>query len=164
MKIKKFNRFDENGNLPQGIYNITLEELEKQFSTTKKRKEIMHMYKKHLTEIKKTGYLLGHWIDGSYISSQKNPNDIDTLTELDGEKVDKLNDREKMEDLINNAQHKTNYLCHSPRVYKYPYTDEENFKRYINSKRRILIKLFGTDKQGNPKGFARLIGDDMNVL
>ena len=164
MKIKKFTGFDAKGNLPQGVYNMTLEEVEKLFSTTNKRKEIMQEYKKHLDDIKKTGYLLDHWVDGSFITSEKNPEDIDTLTELNGEKVDAHKDKEKMEELINNAQHRTNYLCHSLKVYKYPPTDEENFKRYIKTKRRILFKLFGTDRQGNPKGFIHLIGDDINVL
>ncbi|MBQ2654740.1 MAG: hypothetical protein IJF83_14395 [Methanobrevibacter sp.] len=89
MKIKKFNGFDNNGYLPPGIYNMALSEVEELFSKnkTETRKKIMKEYKKQLTAIKRTGYCLDHWIDGSFVTSKINPKDIDTLTEFDGEKL-----------------------------------------------------------------------------
>ena len=88
--MKKFNGFDENGYLPYGMYNMTLDEIEEIFAKNKssKRNEIMKEYKKHLKELKDTGYFLDHWIDGSFTTSKANPNDIDTLTEFDGLKAD----------------------------------------------------------------------------
>lgn len=35
--MKKFNGFDENGNLPPGIYNMTFEEVEETFSKNKSK-------------------------------------------------------------------------------------------------------------------------------
>lgn len=42
MKIKKFNGFNEYGYLPYGMYNLTINEIEKIFSrnSSKRRKEI----------------------------------------------------------------------------------------------------------------------------
>ena len=37
MKMKKFNGFDKNGNLPPGIYNMTFEEVEETFSKNKSK-------------------------------------------------------------------------------------------------------------------------------
>ena len=146
MKIKKFNGFNEYGYLPYGMYNLTINEIEKIFSrnSSKRRKEIMEIYKIHLNEIQNTGYYLDHWIGGSFITTKENPNDIDTLTEFDGEKVDENDDKKLIDDLINNSKEKTDNLCHSLRLYKYPPQQKEDFKRYINQKRRILINLYGS--------------------
>lgn len=72
-------------------------------------------------------------------------------------KVDANNDAEKIDGLINNSKTKTNGLCHSWRVYRYPPSDEEQYALYLESKLRILIKLFGTDRKGIPKGEIHLI-------
>lgn len=159
MKIKKFNGFNEYGYLPYGMYNITINEIEKIFSrnSSKRRKEIMEIYKIHLNEIQNTGYYLDHWIGGSFITTKENPNDIDTLTEFDGEKVDENDDKKLIDDLINNSKEKTDNLCHSLRLYKYPPQQKEDFKRYINQKRRILINLYGQDRKNIKKGIVHLI-------
>lgn len=157
--MRKFDGFDKKGNLPYGLYNMTLDEIEEIFSKNKssKRQEIMKEYKKHLEELQKTGYYLDHWIDGSFTTTKENPNDIDTLTEFDGLKVDENNDRAKMDNLIFNSKDDTNGLCHSLRVYRYPYTDEKNYKIYLSSKLRILFELFGSDLDEIPKGIVHLV-------
>ena len=159
MKIKKFKWFNEYGYLPYGMYNLTINEIEKIFSrnSSKRRKEIMEIYKIHLNEIQNTGYYLDHWIGGSFITTKENPNDIDTLTEFDGEKVDENDDKKLIDDLINNSKEKTDNLCHSLRLYKYPPQQKEDFKRYINQKRRILINLYGQDRKNIKKGIVHLI-------
>lgn len=159
MKIKKFNGFNEYGYLPYGMYNLTINEIEKIYSrnSSKRRKEIMEIYKIHLNEIQNTGYYLDHWIGGSFITTKENPNDIDTLTEFDGEKVNENDDKKLIDDLINNSKEKTDNLCHSLRLYKYPPQQKEDFKRYINQKRRILINLYGQDRKNIKKGIVHLI-------
>lgn len=159
MNQRKFNGFNKNGYLPEGIFNMTFKELKMNFSEGKssKRKEIMNEYKKHLTELKNTSYFIDHWIDGSYISAKINPNDIDTLTEFDGFEIDKNKDRETIDNLIKFSKENTNYLCHSLKVYYYPPYDEFNYKKYINTKIRILINLFGHDRNGIPKGIIHLV-------
>lgn len=149
MRLKKFNGFDKNGCLLPGVYNMTLNEVEELFSKnkTKIRSNIMKEYEKHLNEIKNTGYCLEHWIDGSFVTLKENPRDIDTLTELDGVKVDENADWKLIHDLIDNSKENTNGLCHSLKVYKYPPEQKEDYLRYIAQKRRILFKLFGNDRE-----------------
>lgn len=117
----------------------------------------MKEYKKHLEEIQNTGYYLDHWIDGSFATSKADPNDIDTLTEFDGTKVDENNGRQKIDNLIFNSKDSTNGLCHSLRIYRYPFTDEKNYNIYISSKLRILLELFGSTSDEIPKGILHLI-------
>ncbi len=160
MKIRKFNGFNENGYLPYGIYNMTFEEFRSTFGeNSTKRKEIITEYEKHMVEIKNTGYFLDHWIDGSFVSTKENPNDIDTLTEFNGFEAEKNNDKEKIENIISNSRSMTNNKCHSLRVYRYPSSDEIAYKLYLKSKMRILLILFGHDREGIPKGIIHLIGD-----
>lgn len=54
MKLRKFYGFDKNKNLPPGVYNMTLSEVEELFSKNKSemRNNILTEYKKHLKEIK----------------------------------------------------------------------------------------------------------------
>ena len=122
MKREKFNIFDEHGYLPKGIHKMTLEEVEETFSKNKslKRQEIMEEYKKHLKDLRDTGYYVDHWIDGSFVTSKENPKDIDTLTEFDATKIIENNDKEKIDNLIKEAHLKSNKLCHSFKVYRYP--------------------------------------------
>lgn len=162
MKRKKFSGFDKKENLPPGVYNMTLTEVEELFSKNKSkiRNNIMEEYKKHLKEIKNTGYCLEHWIDGSFVTLKEKPNDIDTLTEFDGKKVDENNDWKLIHELIDNSKENTNGLCHSLKLYRYPSDQKEDYLKYINQKRRILFKLFGKDRNNNKKGFVRLIGHD----
>lgn len=158
MKIEKFNGFDKNGNLPPGIYNMTLTEVEKIFSKNKTpiRNNIMHEYKKHFSELKNTGYFLDHWIGGSFITTELNPNDIDTLTEFNGCEIEKNNDKTKIDNIINNSKLNTNGLCHSLKIYKYPPSDER-YSFYLKTKLRILIEIFGSDREGKSKGIVHLI-------
>lgn len=158
MITKKFNNFDAHGYLPKGIHDMTLEEIEETFSKTLIRQKIMAEYKTHLKDLMDTGYFMDHWIDGSFATSKENPNDIDTLTEFDAIKIIENDDKEKIDKLIKDAHSKSNELCHSFKVYKYPPEDRDNYNRYINNKRRILIKLFGSDKEGIPKGIIHLVG------
>lgn len=117
MKMKKFNGFNENGYLPYGMYNMTLEEFEEIFSNiSEKRQKIIKEYEKHLNDLKETGYFLDHWIGGRFVSNKKYPHDIDTLTEFDGDATDKNKDKELIDNLINNSKSNTRGLCHSLRI------------------------------------------------
>lgn len=117
----------------------------------------MKHYKEHVNQIRSSPYYLNHWIDGSYVTSKENPNDIDTFTEFDGVKVDQNNDKSKVEDLIYNAPLRTYNTCHSFMVFKYPKSDTKEYEKYLETKSKTLIMLFGKNKQTkNPKGIVKL--------
>ena len=115
-------KFNDEGCLPQRIYELTLDEVENGFvqENSQRRQEIFEHYKIHLKDIEETGCCLNHWIDGSFVTLKENPGDIDTLTEFDGVKVAKLGIHDKIEDIMYNAPLRTNGCCHSFFVYKVP--------------------------------------------
>lgn len=156
MITKKFNGFDNKGCLPFGIYEMTIEEFEAIFVNTPRRKEILNNYKNHLQDLQNFQSYLNHWINGSFVTLKENPNDIDTLTEFDGMKVDDYKERNKIDNLINNAHLQSHKKCHSIVVYKYPETFPEEHEKYQEIKTRTLL-LFGIHKETRkPKGFVKL--------
>lgn len=159
MEKKKFNGFNEEGCLPFGVYEMSLEEFEEIFSKNQssRRQLIMKYYKEHINKIRNLPYYLNHWIDGSYVTSKENPNDIDTFTEFDGVKVDQNDDKALVEDLIYNAPLRTHNTCHSFMVYKYPESYTKEYEKYLETKSKTLIMLFGRNKEtNNPKGIVKL--------
>ncbi|WP_394355651.1 DUF6932 family protein [Methanobrevibacter sp.] len=96
-------------------------------------------------------------MDDSYVTSKENPNDIDTFTEFDSVKVDQNNDKSKVKDLIYNAPLRTYNTCHSFMVFKYPKSNTKEYEKYLETKSKTLIMLFGKNKQTkNPKGIVKL--------
>ena len=86
----------------EGIYELSLEDVEKEFVNGKsqRRRDIFDYYKLHLNDIKSTSFCLNHWIDGSFVTLKENPNDIDTLTEFDGVKIKELCMMDEIEHII----------------------------------------------------------------
>lgn len=157
MKTRKFKGFNNDGCLPFGIFEMTLDEVEKIFVNSTRREEIIDYYKKHINEIRNSPYYLNHWINGSFVTLKENPKDIDTLTEFDGMKVDENNEKEKIDNMIHNAYSQSDKMCHSLVVYKYPASISEEYEKYLEIKNRTLI-LFAINKETRkPKGFVKLI-------
>ena len=152
-------KFNEEGCLPQGIYELSLDDFESQFveSKSQRRREIFEYYIIHLNDIKKTGCCINHWVDGSFVTLKENPGDIDTLTEFNGVKVDELGIKEVIEDIIYNAPLRTNGCCHSFLVYNVPESFGEDYEQYVYTKYRMLYILFPKIRNSkNLKGFIRL--------
>ena len=147
--------FDKNGCLFHGIYELSLDEVEETFVKDKsqRRREIFDYYKYHITKIKETDCCLNHWINGSFVTLKENPNDIDTLTEFDGVKINNLGIQYIVDDLIFNAPLRTGGCCHSFVVYKFPEYYKKDYEEYIFSKMKILYLLFPINiEHGNLKG------------
>lgn len=163
MKLKDFSKelkFNDEGCLPKGIYQLTLEEVENHFvdGKSQRRQDIFEEFKVHLRDIRETGCCLNHWIDGSFVTLKENPGDIDTLTEFDGIKVDKLGIKDKIEDVIYNAPLRTNGSCHSFLIYKVPESFGKDYDDYVFTKFRMLYMLFPKIKYSkNCKGFVKLM-------
>lgn len=153
-------KYDDVGCLLQGIYDLSLDEIEQEFvvGKSKRRHDIFEKYKYHLNEIKDTNCCLNHWIDGSFVTLKENPDDIDTLTEFDGVKIEKLGIRNNVENIIYNAPLRTGNYCHSFAVFKFPESQKKDYEEYLDVKSKILYLLFPFNQNTNTlKGFVKLI-------
>ena len=68
--------FDKNGNLPPGIYRVSLNHIGDHFTWNKHRKKLFAGLKGAIKNLKLAG-VKKVWIDGSFITSKDEPNDID---------------------------------------------------------------------------------------
>lgn len=79
-------RFTENGFLPQGIWECSIEEFISRFAIFQKTDRRVLLFSKLenlLSEISRINLIKDILIDGSYVTNQIEPNDIDIIIVLD---------------------------------------------------------------------------------
>lgn len=74
--------FDENGNLPPGVYEVSLQDIESRFTWTDRRKELFEGLKRAIDNLIKAN-VQKVWLDGSFVTSKDDPNDIDGCWQAD---------------------------------------------------------------------------------
>lgn len=141
--------FNKNGSLPIGIYKATLKEIQMRFgSSNKKRKLLFNGLKKAVENLAKAG-IIKIYVNGSFITTEGNPQDIDgcwDISNLINEKVldpvflDFSNNRKKMKEkycvdffIANNIEGKSGY----------PFLDFFQISRDGDRKGIVLIDLRG---------------------
>lgn len=155
--------YDEYGCLLPGIYELSLKEFEEEFVKDKsqRRQDIFDNYKYHITKIKDTDCCLNHWIDGSFVTLEEKPNDIDTLTEFDGVKSKELGIVDEIKHMIYDAPLITSNFCHSFCVFKVPEEYGEDYDEFLEFKSKVLFLLFSmNNKTKKLKGFIKLKGEN----
>jgi hypothetical protein len=140
MNRKKIPEFDTKGNLPPGVYVVSLTNIEKRFSLNTKRKKLFNGLKKALGNLKAAG-VKKIWIDGSFITSKEKPNDIDgcweynqsmDVNKLDTVFLDMYPPREAMK-----KKYGVDFLISGVR---------------LNDTGKTVEKFFQEDRDGNEKG------------
>jgi hypothetical protein len=79
---------DENGLLPPGIYDCSLEEVEERFGTfqsTDRRYRIYEQLQAFLAEVRSTNLVVAVIINGSFVTSKHDPGDVDLILVLSRE-------------------------------------------------------------------------------
>jgi hypothetical protein len=83
--------FDSNGNLPPGVYDVSLEEIEHCFAWNDRRKKLFEGLRAAIINLTQAN-VKRVWIDGSFVTNKDDPNDIDGYWEsdkdVDADKID----------------------------------------------------------------------------
>ena len=76
--IPKFNKY---GNLPDGIYKVTLKEIKKKFGSESQQRKILFKYLKSLAKLLSKNKIITKRfiIDGSFVTDIEYPGDIDCI-------------------------------------------------------------------------------------
>jgi hypothetical protein len=82
MQMSSIPDFDENGNLPPGIYDVSLRDIERHFTWTDRRKQLFEGFKRAIANLTKAK-VKKVWVDGSFVTSKDDPNDIDGCWQAD---------------------------------------------------------------------------------
>ncbi|CAM4408616.1 hypothetical protein SAMN06265348_11755 [Pedobacter westerhofensis] len=148
--------------VPHTNIPATLSDLELQFANIPDepiRRSLFEKYIVYSDELKATlsGHLIIQWIDGSYVTQKKYPNDIDLVSIVDGELIDSIGDK------INNFKYPFSLTKYGVDAYIVKIYSEDNRKyplflgdrfywmnNFIKSRR---------NKYGHqwPKGFLEII-------
>ncbi|HAG83609.1 MAG TPA: hypothetical protein DCL61_21280 [Cyanobacteria bacterium UBA12227] len=81
--------FDENGNLPPGVYFCDWEEFKERFGTNYKRERMLEGLELAMTQLKTAGCRT-IYINGSFVTSYPNPNDFDACYDIETVDVEYL--------------------------------------------------------------------------
>lgn len=139
--------FDASGNLPSGIYESTLAEIEAKFTFTLKRKGHFNHLKLLINDLKAIGCKT-IYIDGSFITKKALPNDIDICWESKG--VDLINAKKTMPILwdFSNGRYEQQKKYHSD-IFPANVMERSSSKYFLD--------FFQCDKKtGNAKGIIKL--------
>ena len=153
--------FNHSGLLvPDNKINSTIQELENEFVLklpTTKRKEIFDAYIKYNEDFKKVCNLdeLHQWVNGSYVTKKNNPGDIDLVTFIDYDIIQKLGSK------LDDFKYPNSEIIYGVDAYiveVYPETHKDRF-RYISDKAYWMDRFTKTRRfRGNrlSKGFLEI--------
>lgn len=68
--------FDASGNLPPGVYEVGVSEIEDRLAWTPRRRRLSDGLKRAVANLAAAG-VKRIWIDGSFVTAKDNPNDVD---------------------------------------------------------------------------------------
>jgi hypothetical protein len=152
--------FDENGNLPTGIINSSLQEFKHHFIINFKesstRPVILDGYSRYCDKLLPLNIATKQWINGSFTTNKVNPNDIDFVTHIDALKVDEnFEIQTKLLKICNTDETKKEFFCDVYFILLYPQEIPELYQHTIN-RINYWLKWFGHDRMMNPKGIIEL--------
>jgi hypothetical protein len=81
--------FDDDGNLPPGIHVATWDEFKRRYGTTRHRRSLLKGLRIALGILRKVGCQRAY-VDGSFVTAKRAPQDFDVAWEPDGVDVAKL--------------------------------------------------------------------------
>jgi len=157
--------FDDQGNLPSGVIQSTLKEFEERFVKgvigSQTRKDIFLGYKEYCKDLLPLNVATKQWVNGSYTTNKKDPNDIDLVTHLDALKANNKAIYEQLVHLIVNKSDVVNkYKCHVFGIAVYP-PDHELYRETLKWK-TYWMECFGQDRQKRLKGIIEFDLTDGN--
>lgn len=164
--------------LPSGVYPADLNNLKERFVTafpeSISRKRILKNFSKLLHETVRFDISMVHWVDGSYLTSKTNPNDIDMVTFARAEDLNALShDGRYFFDRCINGKNETkrlydthSFLCvlHPPDHPRHALSENTRryFRKWFGHTRRLKDphREEGELLPEHPKGMVSLVTGD----
>lgn len=156
----KFQDFLSTGNLNPGIHKYSVDNFQKQFiddfelSTT--RKDIYSKFKYWVHLLVKTLPPKYMWLDGSFLTTKINPNDIDLVVFYDPKDITP-SISESLEHIINGISRSLKcdaYICYC--FKDWPISETCKINPEIITRRTYWMGQFGFDRNEQPKGIIEL--------
>lgn len=148
--------FGENGLLAPGFHEIELDEFEKlfveNFTTSQTRRRIFENFKKWRENLLSQYSVFEIWMDGSFVTSKVNPNDVDIVIFVHiqdyvrlGQNWENIRNADDIDAYYTLAICEESEKCVEPVTY-YSFVNNRNYWR----------GQFGFDRKDSPKGIIVL--------
>lgn len=156
--------FQKNGELPQGRYLATSTEFESRFvdtfplSLTRRRLfDGWATRRQRMSELVRIEY---EWIDGSFVTGKRDPNDIDLVTFIDANTFEALDqaDREKLTALAQGAYPRVEFSCDCYLVLISPEGHSDHITYLVN--RGYWDHFWSRNRDKNQKGYIMIGGEE----
>lgn len=160
--------FLEDGNLNPGIHEYSMEDFEKQFikdfATSETRLEIYEQFCEwlnRLTEILPPSYI---WLDGSYLTSKVNPNDLDLVVFYRPEDIVSAEMANDLDSMINKESRK--YDCDAYLCFSLGHLTETQKSNYGNHSimETYWMGQFTFDRSRRPKGMVEITAREIEGI
>ena len=136
--------FDDNGNLPPGIYFSEWSEFQQRFGTTSKRQRMIKGLSTVMEQLKAAGCRI-IYINGSFVTNKTNPNDFDACWDRDNVDIDYL--RKNAPTLLKFYDSATQKAKYGGEIYPSDQPVDET---------TISIEFFQLDREQNRKGIIAI--------
>jgi len=137
--------FQDNGNLPKGIYVMTIEEFEFKFGYNDYRKKLIEGLKKGMLHLKDCGCKT-IFVDGSFVTTKELPGDFDACWDANGVDIAKL--KNHYGTILDFTDERKNQ--------KSMYFGEFFPAQVPADGYMLYIHFFQKDKDNNPKGIVQI--------
>lgn len=150
-------KFNKNGYLLAGLYELNTDELRYHFvdafPNSETRPLIFDNYLRYVYRFQDQVFpYFEQWIDGSFVTQKENPKDMDLVTFVDHRVYDLRGDTlmDRFWSFSLESERLDAYIVKECEM------EDETYPIYQRFKMRFL-DLFGSDRTGNPKGFVKTI-------
>lgn len=148
--------------LPPGRHAATVLEVEATlvdgFPSSMRRRPLYERWLAVREAIRRIVSVQEEWLDGSYVTKEPEPHDVDMVSHLPHDEVDGLDaaSQATLLGLVAGHQSRDLHFCDSFVVVVYP----SNHPQHAVYKQALQYwdKLFGHDRAGNPKGYVEVTG------
>lgn len=144
--------------LDPGFHDATVSDVENtlvnSFATSSTRQDIFDRWQQLRSAIAAVTTLREQWLNGSYVTTKVDPNDADIVVHLDGGEVDQLEPVAEftLQALVAGKSTQATWRCDSYPLVEYP--EGHPLREWYEETRDYWIDVFGTDRQGTPKGIV----------
>ncbi len=159
--------FNADGVIPAGIHNCALNDFYsffvEGFPASQKRRPIYDALINYLRSLSNRYTPYEIWIDGSYVTSKINPNDVDLVVFLNCEDLISANSDSEF---VNNAplEYIDKYISLAVNEYNESRISPEDYQKHGINKRNYWRGQFGFDRNDTPKGIVKIDWNEIQSL
>lgn len=136
--------FREDGYLPEGLFSATLAEITSRFGTSSRRRRFLTLRLRRWAELARATGVSRMFVDGSFVTSKQDPNDIDAVVLLSRDFREQIlnedNHALELEDMLLTRQPEELFAAEDARDWE-EWIEFFSRTRELDERRKGLVEL-----------------------